>query len=101
MAEFAIIQVRNVNTFPKEKTPEAVVGTCWLHYVILDLDDQAALVVAQESSILAAARQARLEIEAEGVPHVDSCLNSTGLRGRTSTTAPSSHRLSSPIDYCC
>ena len=66
-------QVWNVTPSPKEKTREAVPGPSVPHFAYPGRD-AAELAAAVEEGILEAAKQASLEISAEGAPKVDSWL---------------------------
>ena len=73
----AFHQVWNATPFPKGKTREAVPGPSAPHSAYPSRDAAAELAAAVEEGILEAAKQASLEIGAEGAPKVDSWLRNT------------------------
>ena len=78
---FAIfLQIWEASPFPKEKVRAPVPGPSAPHPPVSIRDDLAAAV---EEGILEAARQASLEIRAEGAPQVDSWLRTTEISGPT------------------
>ena len=96
---FAIfLQIWEANPFPKEKVGAPVPGPSAPHPPISIRDDLAAAV---EEGILEAARQASLEIRAEGAPQVDSWLRTTEISGLTACSGPSGHGMYCPADCSC
>ena len=84
---FAIfLQIWEASPFPKEKVRAPVPGPSAPHPAVSIRDDLAAAV---EEGILEAARQASLEIRAEGAPQVDSWLRTTEISGPTACSGPS------------
>ena len=83
---FAIfLQIWEASSFPKEKGTAPVPGPSAPHPPVSIRDDLAAAV---EEGILEAARQASLEIRAEGAPQVDSWLRTTEISGPTACSGP-------------
>ena len=96
---FAIfLQIWEASPFPKEKTKAPVAGPSAPHPSVSIRDDLAAAV---EEGILEAARQASLEIRAEGAPQVDSWLRTTEISGPTACSGPSGHGMYCPADCSC
>ena len=96
---FAIfLQIWEASPFPKEKFRAPVPGPCAPHPPVSIRDDLAA---AFEEGILEAARQASLEIRAEGAPQVDSWLRTTEISGPTACSGPSGHGMYCPADCSC
>ena len=95
------LQVWNATPFLKEKTREAVPGRSFVHSTLPDRDAQAKLAAALEEGIVAATKQASLEIQAVGVPKVDSWLHSTRLCGPTTCPVLSGHGMYCPNDCSC
>ena len=96
---FAIfLQIWEASPFPKEKTKAPVAGPSAPHPPVSIRDDLAAAV---EEGILEAARQASLEITAEGAPQVDSWLRTTEISGPTACSGPSGHGMYCPADCSC
>ena len=96
---FAIfLQIWEASPFPKEKGPAPVPGPSAPHPPVSIRDDLAAAV---EEGILEAARQASLEIRAEGAPQVDSWLRTTEISGPTACSGPSGHGMYCPADCSC
>ena len=93
---FAIfLQIWEASPFPKEKGCAPVSGPSAPHPPVSIRDDLAAAV---EEGILEAARQASLEIRAEGAPQVDSWLQTTEISGPTACSGPSGHGMYCPAD---
>ena len=96
---FAIfLQIWEASPFPKEKVRAPVPGPSAPHPPVSIRDDLAAAV---EEGILEAARQASLEIRAEGAPHMDSGLRNTEISGPTACSGPSGHSMYCPADCSC
>ena len=96
---FAIfLQIWEASPFPKEKAKAPVPGPSAPHPPVSIRDDLAAAV---EEGILEAARQASLEIRAEGAPQVDSWLRNTDISGPTACSGPSGHGMYCPADCSC
>ena len=96
---FAIfLQIWEASPFPKEKVRAPVPGPSAPHPSVSIRDDLAAAV---EEGILEAARQASLEIRAEGAPQVDSWLRTTEISGPTACSGPSGHGMYCPADCSC
>ena len=96
---FAIfLQIWKASPFPKEKGTAPVPGPSAPHPPVSIRDDLAAAV---EEGILEAARQASLEIRAEGAPQVDSWLRTTEISGPTACSGPSGHGMYCPADCSC
>ena len=96
---FAIfLQIWEASPFPKEKVRAPVPGPSAPHPPVSIRDDLAAAV---EEGILEAARQASLEIRAEGAPQVDSWLRTTEISGLTACSGPSGHGMYCPADCSC
>ena len=96
---FAIfLQIWGASPFPKEKVRAPVPGPSAPHPPVSIRDDLAAAV---EEGILEAARQASLEIRAEGAPQVDSWLRTTEISGPTACSGPSGHGMYCPADCSC
>ena len=96
---FAIfLQIWKASPFPKEKGTAPVAGPSAPHPPVSIRDDLAAAV---EEGILEAARQASLEIRAEGAPQVDSWLRTTEISGPTACSGPSGHGMYCPADCSC
>ena len=96
---FAIfLQIWEASPFPKEKVRAPVPGPSAPHPPVSIRDDLAAAV---EEGILEAARQASLEIRAEGAPQVDSWLRTTEISGPTACSGPSGHGMYCPADCSC
>ena len=96
---FAIfLQIWEASPFPKEKTKAPVAGPSAPHPPVSIRDDLAAAV---EEGILEAARQASLEVRAEGAPQVDSWLRTTEISGPTACSGPSGHGMYCPADCSC
>ena len=96
---FAIfLQIWEASPFPKEKGQAPVPGPSAPHPPVSIRDDLAAAV---EEGILEAARQASLEIRAEGAPQVDSWLRTTEISGPTACSGPSGHGMYCPADCSC
>ena len=96
---FAIfLQIWEASPFPKEKGTAPVPGPSAPHPPVSIRDDLAAAV---EEGILEAARQASLEIRAEGAPQVDSWLRNTEISGPTACSGPSGHGMYCPADCSC
>ena len=96
---FAIfLQIWEASPFPKEKAKAPVPGPSAPHPPVSIRDDLAAAV---EEGILEAARQASLEITAEGAPEVDSWLRTTEISGPTACSGPSGHGMYCPADCSC
>ena len=96
---FAIfLQIWEASPFPKEKGCAPVPGPSAPHPPVSIRDDLAAAV---EEGILEAARQASLEIGAEGAPQVDSWLRTTEISGPTACSGPSGHGMYCPADCSC
>ena len=96
---FAIfLQIWEASPFPKEKAKAPVPGPSAPHPPVSIRDDLAAAV---EEGILEAARQASLEIRAEGAPQVDSWLRTTEISGPTACSGPSGHGMYCPADCSC
>ena len=96
---FAIfLQIWEASPFPKEKGCAPVPGPSAPHPPVSIRDDLAAAV---EEGILEAARQASLEIRAEGAPQVDSWLRTTEISGPTACSGPSGHGMYCPADCSC
>ena len=96
---FAIfLQIWEASPFPKEKVRAPVPGPSAPHPPVSIRDDLAAAV---EEGILEAARQASLEIRAEGAPQVDSWLRNTEISGPTACSGPSGHGMYCPADCSC
>ena len=96
---FAIfLQIWEASPFPKEKVRAPVPGPSAPHPPVSIRDDLAAAV---EAGILEAARQASLEIRAEGAPQVDSWLRTTEISGPTACSGPSGHGMHCPADCSC
>ena len=96
---FAIfLQIWEASPFPKEKAKAPVPGPSAPHPPVSIRDDLAAAV---EEGILEAARQASLEIRAEGAPQVDSWLRNTEISGPTACSGPSGHGMYCPADCSC
>ena len=96
---FAIfLQIWEASPFPKEKVRAPVPGPSAPHPPVSIRDDLAAAV---EEGILEAARQASLEIRAEGAPQVDSWLRTTEISGPTTCSGPSGHDMYCPADCSC
>ena len=96
---FAIfLQIWEASPFPKEKVRAPVPGPSAPHPPVSIRDDLAAAV---EEGISEAARQARLEIRAEGAPQVDSWLRTTEISGPTACSGPSGHGMYCPADCSC
>ena len=96
---FAIfLQIWKASPFPKEKGTAPVPGPSAPHPPASIRDDLAAAV---EEGILEAARQASLEIRAEGAPQVDSWLRTTEISGPTACSGPSGHGMYCPADCSC
>ena len=92
------LQIWEASPFPKEKSPAPVPGPSAPHPPVSIRDDLAAAV---EEGILEAARQASLEIRAEGAPQVDSWLQTTEISGPTACSGPSGHGMYCPADCSC
>ena len=92
------LQIWEVSPFPKEKGCAPVPGPSAPHPPVSIRDDLAAAV---EEGILEAARQASLEIRAEGAPQVDSWLRTTEISGPTACSGPSGHGMYCPADCSC
>ena len=97
----AFHQVWNATPFPREKTREAVTGSSAPHSAYLGRDAAAELAAAVEEGILEAAKQASLEIRAQGARKVDSWLTSTDLSGPAACPAPAGHGMYCPVDCPC
>ena len=96
---FAIfLQIWEASPFPKEKVRAPVPGPSAPHPPVSIRDDLAAAV---EEGILEAARQASLEVRAEGAPQVDSWLRTTEISGPTACSGPSRHGMYCPADCSC
>ena len=96
---FAIfLQIWEASPFPKEKVRAPVPGPSAPHPPVSIRDDLAAAV---EEGILEAARQASLQIRAEGAPQVDSWLRTTEISGPTACSGPSGHGMYCPADCSC
>ena len=96
---FAIfLQIWEASPFPEEKVRAPVPGPSAPHPPVSIRDDLAAAV---EEGILEAARQASLEIRAEGAPQVDSWLRTTEISGPTACSGPSGHGMYCPADCSC
>ena len=96
---FAIfLQIWEASPFPKEMVRAPVPGPSAPHPPVSIRDDLAAAV---EEGILEAARQASLEIRAEGAPQVDSWLRTTEISGPTACSGPSGHGMYCPADCSC
>ena len=96
---FAIfLQIWEASPFPKEKVRAPVPGPSASHLPVSIRDDLAAAV---EEGILEAARQASLEIRAEGAPQVDSRLRTTEISGPTACSGPSGHGMYCLADCSC
>ena len=96
---FAIfLQIWKASPFPKEKGTAPVPGPSAPHPPVSIRDDLAAAV---EEGILEAARQASLEIRAEGAPQVDSWLRTTEISGPTACSGPSGHGMYCPANCSC
>ena len=96
---FAIfLQIWEASPFPEEKGCAPVPGPSAPHPPVSIRDDLAAAV---EEGILEAARQASLEIRAEGAPQVDSWLRTTEISGPTACSGPSGHGMYCPADCSC
>ena len=96
---FAIfLQIWEASPFPKEKGCAPVPGPSAPRPPVSIRDDLAAAV---EEGILEAARQASLEIRAEGAPQVDSWLRTTEISGPTACSGPSGHGMYCPADCSC
>ena len=96
---FAIfLHIWEASPFPKEKVRAPVPGPSAPHPPVSIRDDLAAAV---EEGILEAARQASLEIRAEGAPQVDSWLRTTEISGPTACSGPSGHGMYCPADCSC
>ena len=96
---FAIfLQIWEASPFPKEKVRAPVPGPSAPHPPVSIRDDLAAAV---EEGILEAARQASLEIRAEGAPQVDSWLRTSEISGPTACSGPSGHGMYCPADCSC
>ena len=96
---FAIfLQIWEASPFTKEKAKPPVPGPSAPHPPVFIRDDLAAAV---EEGILEAARQASLEIRAEGAPQVDSWLRTTEISGPTACSGPSGHSMYCPADCSC
>ena len=96
---FAIfLQIWEASPFPKEKVRAPVPRPSAPHPPVSIRDDLAAAV---EEGILEAARQASLEIRAEGAPQVDSWLRNTEISGPTACSGPSGHGMYCPADCSC
>ena len=96
---FAIfLQIWEASPFPKEKGTAPVPGPSAPHHSVSIRDNLAAAV---EEGILEAARQASLEIRAEGAPQVDSWLRTTEISGPTACSGPSGHGMYCPADCSC
>ena len=96
---FAIfLQIWKASPFPKEKGTAPVPGPSAPHPPVSIRNDLAAAV---EEGILEAARQASLEIRAEGAPQVDSWLRTTEISGPTACSGPSGHGMYCPADCSC
>ena len=96
---FAIfLQIWEASPFPKEKVRAPVPGPSAPHPPVSIRDD---LVAAVEEGILEAARQASLEIRAEGAPQVDSWPRTTEISGPTACSGPSGHGMYCPADCSC
>ena len=96
---FAIfLQIWEASPFPKEKVRAPVPAPSAPHPPVSIRDDLAAAV---EEGILEAARQASLEIRAEGAPQVDSWLRTTEISGPTACSGPSGHGMYCPADCSC
>ena len=92
------LQIWEASPFPKEKVRAPVPGPSAPHPPVSIRDDLAAAV---EEGILEAARQASLEIRAEGAPQVDSWLRTTEISGPTACSGPSGHGMYCPADWSC
>ena len=92
------LQIWEASPFPKEKVRAPVPGPSAPHPPVSIRDDLAAAV---EEGILEAARQASLEIRAEGAPQVDSWLRTTEIGGPTACSGPSGHGMYCPADCSC
>ena len=96
---FAIfLQIWEASPFPKEKVRAPVPGPSAPHPPVSIRDDLAAAVA---EGILEAARQASLEIRAEGAPQVESWLRTTEISGPTACSGPSGHGMYCPADCSC
>ena len=96
---FAIfLQIWEASPFPKEKVPAPVPRPSAPHPPVSIRDDLAAAV---EEGILEAARQASLEIRAEGAPQVDSWLRTSEISSPTACSGPSGHGMYCPADCSC
>ena len=96
---FAIfLQIWEASPFAKEKAKAPVPGPSAPHPPVSIRDDLAAAV---EEGILEAARQASLEIRAEGAPQVDFWLRTTEISGPTACSGPSGHGMYCPADCSC
>ena len=96
---FAIsLQIWEASPFPKEKGCAPVPGPSAPHPPVSIRDDLAAAV---EEGIIEAARQASLEIRAEGAPQVDSWLRTTEISGPTACSGPSGHGMYCPAVCSC
>ena len=92
------LQIWKASPFPKGKGTAPVPGPSAPHPPVSIRDDLAAAV---EEGILEAARQASLEIRAEGAPQVDSWLQTTEISGPTACSGPSGHGMYCPADCSC
>ena len=92
------LQIWEASPFPKEKGCAPVPGPSAPHPPVSIRDNLAAAV---EEGILEAARQASLEIRAEGAPQVDSWLRTTEISGPTACSGPSGHGMYCPADCSC
>ena len=96
---FAIfLQIWEASPFPKEKVRAPVPGPSAPHPPVSIRDD---LPAAVKEGILEAARQASLEIRAEGAPQVDSWLRTTEISGPTACSGPSGHGMYCLADCSC
>ena len=92
------LQIWEASPFPKEKGCAPVPGPSAPHPPVSIRDDLAAAV---GEGILEAARQASLEIRAEGAPQVDSWLRTTEISGPTACSGPSGHGMYCPAKCSC
>ena len=97
----AFQQIWEATPFPEEKVRDSVPGPSAPHPPFSSRDVESELAAAVEQGILEAARQASLEIRAEGAPQVDSWLRATNISGPTACPGPSGHGMYCPADCCC
>ena len=77
---------------PRRRPRRLFLDPCW-HIPGFLTDAQATLAAAVEEGIISAAKVASPEIQAEGVPKVDSWSMSTGLFGPTACSVPAGHKM--------